>query len=529
MAPVHLLSLPIEVLTQIVSLLRRDDKWSKGSWMSGIMRNWTEMNPDFCAAALTCKTLNAVTTPIMYHSPATNCHALLLRTLVERPDLASHVRALDSRGIYGGINTRHNPRFTKLDLAPIEAAARKLNLNVPPGWFTEPDDLEACQYRIDPTHLFIFDILMALVAKNLEALQYRPFTLDQYLTPDPIPPSPLTGSGLQFPHLRFIAMWECVHSCLWGFDLAERKEFLEMCPNLESLWLTGCNLVPAGISLKRLRSLRIKEASPAFGMQGLQRLLEGCSILEDFCYLSPQEYALSDYAGDFSRDGSEEDSDESEAEGEDVDEEEDAEDAEEGGEEDGAQEETQEEEQRIKDPVDLAGLSEHLGPLAKTIRHLVLELDHFMAFGQPPPDLFPELASLETLRVRINHDENRGDVAPALPGVARRLIDSLPKRVKYLGLPGDESILTAPYLLAQAATAGVFPNLQKVALDPDSGYEDMDKAKIVLASAGVKCLELSTCGRWGRELHGLPTYDFVPGKDFLRQNPNDWKDARLYD
>ncbi len=215
--------------------------------------------------AATCKQLYAVASPVLYHQPHAhpNRHTRLLRTLVDRPDLARRVKVL------------------RLDLdmgfEPFQGEGDKefvLYLATRRGWSFQADGTENGPCREEEEQAKLPSTLLLAACPNLEkasmVINYG-FDLAGLL-----PPAAL-------PHLKdlYTTHWDTE----MGTCLGVLRELYLAAPNLETFTghMTasvedGEGLLPLG----NLRHLRLTWSSLSSGC--LRALLKSCPRLESFTY-----------------------------------------------------------------------------------------------------------------------------------------------------------------------------------------------------------------------------------------------------
>lgn len=120
----NLINLPLEILLQIGGHVLSSHPSYTG------LRIWYRYQESLASLVLTCKTLNATLTPLLYRYPVTTGLPRLARTLIERPDLAALVKNAQLR-LYPGLPAVRGENGTKVwyitpgDAACLNLQARK--------------------------------------------------------------------------------------------------------------------------------------------------------------------------------------------------------------------------------------------------------------------------------------------------------------------------------------------------------------------------------------------------------------------
>lgn len=284
MSKLELLDLPTNILSRIVVCVRdapqdfcaedlgydlpvpnaaRHDPWN--SPVTSHTRH-CRMKRDLFNIIATCRTLRAVAEPLLHFRLQSMKPALLLRTFLERPDLARQVRCLDL------CDTSVEPSdLERLDHQAVDDAAARMSITLPPEWWNEAEqDSEEENYAMHT----VFGMMLAFVAENLEALfievPFRGFPADLFAD----------SSDIVFTNLRrvYLDHWDTEMS----FDLTQAEQLFIRAPNLEHLWLNMCGGVDSFLDLDNVRSLRMTNS--IFDHAALSLLVRACPLLEDFSY-----------------------------------------------------------------------------------------------------------------------------------------------------------------------------------------------------------------------------------------------------
>ncbi|KAH8898851.1 hypothetical protein GQ53DRAFT_878054 [Thozetella sp. PMI_491] len=356
----------------------------------------------------TCRILRDLGQPILYHNLRYPHAGRLMHTLLARPDLVSSVRCMTLDYYWEKIG--------ESDLPTANEAARKLGIALPEQW-------------------------------RIEALEY-------VMTWEVRPVALLDGSSINFPALRHLHLG--YYDTEGGFDLGLARELFQAAPNLESLEIEMCLLVPPGLSLSKVKRLRF--ARSFLEGRHIENIFLACPQLEQFAY-DTGGAALSQYA------------------------------------------ESRE--------FTMKTLKQVLMTRKNTLRHLDLFVDKESSYD-PLEDgndedssrlgSFEDFPVLETLVAQPEYLHKKPDWDRIFRNT-EGLVSLLPRSLKSLTLvPGHGRLYDGPETLVQAIGKGEFPNLKTVVLLPKSETKYLKE----YAAVGVECVD------YDRLQPGLP-YPGWPG------------------
>ena len=268
-----LLSLPLLVLVGIAEALcphctenqlEKPQRWETPIHFDG-GRDLLSGTRALVNLAATCKDLNAIVTPILYHQPQGHPkqRVSLLRTLDRRPDLARRVKVLRLDYDYDPDIENENDRAFILELV-----ARYRQPTTPQPDADTEDDKQPDDKRVDGD--FRLNLLLAM-CPNLETFSTG---LDYFYEIDLLRPASLT---------RLKDAYVAHRDTELGIHLESLRGLYLAAPHIETF--TSYMTASVGrepLHLSNLRHLRLEQSAISAGC--LRALLQSCPQLESFLY-----------------------------------------------------------------------------------------------------------------------------------------------------------------------------------------------------------------------------------------------------
>ncbi|KAI0471014.1 hypothetical protein GGR56DRAFT_125432 [Xylariaceae sp. FL0804] len=429
MAPMGLLDLPNEVVHEICRMFCHHCTIPDNDSYRFLPAWVREHRFALTSLSRSCRLLRAVAQPLLYHElwlEYSGPHYQLLRTLMENPTLAQHVRYFEDaeRGL-----DMSGSDEVGLPLSLEDTAGRLgLNLEVAINYDgASREDIEVTK---------AYSVILALIAPNLDTLSL----CSRYRAN---PSAAFRGSNIQFTCLRSL------HFFHWnsegGFDLEDFRDLLQIAPNIEYLKLYMCLKVSSSdLPLANVRTLQFSFSY--LSAAHLLNVVRACPKLAQFSYKSAGG-VMGQYSNDDEATPSE-----------------------------------------VHAAVSLRKntlkrLDLDFGVLGENY------LWYTEMSGFEPEHQMKSLAdftALEELVLRLEYfytDEDEDDNVNFHN--SPELLSMLPPHIRKLSLAGLQDSYEGTVLLAEAVKEGRFPHLKKVQITPEAS--EMERIKESFAAVGVEC------------------------------------------
>lgn len=260
MANATLTTLPTEIIRAICATMCRHCCTTGLVWSDSVL--YGHRKSDLKRLSETCRRLRDIAQPVLFHNINPKDLLPLLRTIIERPDLAVHIRGFSNHDSKTSLPSND-------DVERLEAAARRLGIDRGEGWLKEIQIDEVARYT------WPLDFI----------LSHIPYIVAMYLVLPNISEEKELGNLIEgkvvMPHVRCLYVTDGDHED-GMVNLGDMCALLAMMPNIQKLDVYHCEGATQHIPLAELRSLSITTAN--IGVSSLRRIVESCPKLESFEY-----------------------------------------------------------------------------------------------------------------------------------------------------------------------------------------------------------------------------------------------------